>query len=167
MYILAFDTTSSKDSCSIFSYDLENLVTITLESKIIKSEKILEMIDFAIKSVNIKLKDLDTIIVCKGPGSFLGTRIGLSTAKGLSKSLDIRCFGFNSLEIYEYAFKNRCYIKRGDKILALDDNNNLTEINDTDENWIDISSKELTKSNIMAKMFLLTGNRSENIEACY
>ena len=50
-------------------------------------------------------KSLAAIIVAKGPGSFNGLRVGISTAKGLAFSLGIPIIGINSLEsaAYQYA----------------------------------------------------------------
>jgi len=45
-----------------------------------------------------KYSDLDAIAVSKGPGSYTGLRIGVSTAKGLCYALDIPLLSVNTLE---------------------------------------------------------------------
>lgn len=52
------------------------------------SSKLTLFIDEVIKEVDINYTDLDAIAVSKGPGSYTGLRIGVSTAKGLCYALD-------------------------------------------------------------------------------
>jgi len=47
---------------------------------------------------NYELKDLDAVAVSKGPGSYTGLRIGVSTTKGLCYSLDIPLIAISTLE---------------------------------------------------------------------
>ncbi len=53
----------------------------------------------------LSLKSTRGIIVARGPGSFNGLRVGISTAKGLAFSLDIPIVGISTLEAtaYQYA----------------------------------------------------------------
>jgi tRNA threonylcarbamoyladenosine biosynthesis protein TsaB len=53
------------------------------------AEKLHVFIDEILKENNLSVADLDAIAVSKGPGSYTGLRIGVSTAKGLCFSLDI------------------------------------------------------------------------------
>ena len=46
------------------------------------------MIDRVLAEVNISFDDLSGIVVCAGPGSYTGLRIGMATAKGLCYALD-------------------------------------------------------------------------------
>ena len=46
-------------------------------------------INETIREAGLKFEDLDAVAVSKGPGSYTGLRIGVSTAKGLCYALDI------------------------------------------------------------------------------
>jgi tRNA threonylcarbamoyladenosine biosynthesis protein TsaB len=48
--------------------------------------------------VNLQLTDLSAIAISKGPGSYTGLRIGVSTAKGLSYSLSIPLISVPTLQ---------------------------------------------------------------------
>lgn len=57
-----------------------------------------------IKETNLSFKDLDAIAVSKGPGSYTGLRIGVSTAKGLSYALEIPLIAIETLEMMAAGF---------------------------------------------------------------
>ena len=63
------------------------------------SEFILLLIKTLLKRVKISLNQLSAIAVNKGPGSYTGLRIGVSTAKGLCFSLDLPLISVNSLDL--------------------------------------------------------------------
>ena len=50
----------------------------------------------------LSLQSINCIIVVKGPGSFNGLRVGISTAKGLAFSLGIPIIGISALELEAY-----------------------------------------------------------------
>lgn len=51
--------------------------------------KTLELIEMFLKQKKTKLADLKKIIVCNGPGSFTGIRVGVSLAQALGMGLNI------------------------------------------------------------------------------
>jgi tRNA threonylcarbamoyl adenosine modification protein YeaZ len=55
-----------------------------------------------LKEAKLGLKAVSCVIVAKGPGSFNGLRVGLSTAKGLAFSLKVPIIGISSLELEAY-----------------------------------------------------------------
>lgn|SRR5574344_928055 len=57
------------------------------------------LIDQAIKEANITYKDIAAVAVSKGPGSYTGLRIGVSTAKGLCYGLDVPLISVETLKI--------------------------------------------------------------------
>ena len=63
------------------------------------SEKLHVFIKEAYETAKIQPQDVSAIIVGKGPGSYTGLRIGVSTAKGLCFASDIKLIAIESLEI--------------------------------------------------------------------
>ncbi len=61
-----------------------------------KSQETLLLIEKIAKKNNMKLSEIDEIIVNTGPGSFTGTRIGVSIANALGFGLDIKVNGSKS-----------------------------------------------------------------------
>jgi tRNA threonylcarbamoyl adenosine modification protein YeaZ len=51
-----------------------------------------------------EINKIDAVFVSLGPGSYNGLRAGLSAAKGLALSLDIRLIGIGTLEIEAYPY---------------------------------------------------------------
>jgi tRNA threonylcarbamoyladenosine biosynthesis protein TsaB len=47
------------------------------------------MIDEVLAEARARIMDLEKVVVCAGPGSYTGLRIGMATAKGLCYALDI------------------------------------------------------------------------------
>ena len=101
MYILSLDTTAKTAAacvCEVKNDDVFPLCSAQLNSTLTHSESILPMIDFCLKNSNITTDDIDLIGVSNGPGSFTGVRIGVSTAKGLAFSNNIKCVAVSTLE---------------------------------------------------------------------
>ncbi|MDD5702651.1 MAG: tRNA (adenosine(37)-N6)-threonylcarbamoyltransferase complex dimerization subunit type 1 TsaB [Dehalococcoidales bacterium] len=59
-------------------------------------------LEFLIKKSMLEINDADCIFVARGPGSFNGLRVGVSTAKGLAFSLGIPIIGISTLESTAY-----------------------------------------------------------------
>ncbi|MBC7893383.1 MAG: tRNA (adenosine(37)-N6)-threonylcarbamoyltransferase complex dimerization subunit type 1 TsaB [Sphingobacteriaceae bacterium] len=56
------------------------------------------LVQNAVDHAGATLADLDAVAVAKGPGSYTGLRIGVSTAKGLCYALDKPLLAINTLE---------------------------------------------------------------------
>ncbi len=52
----------------------------------------------------VNLSSIEAIVVARGPGSFNGLRVGMSTAKGLAFALSIPVVGISSLEATAYPY---------------------------------------------------------------
>jgi len=70
----------------------------------IHASKLTLFIDEAMKKAGITYKQLDAIAVSKGPGSYTGLRIGVSTAKGLCFALDKPLIAIGTLKMMANGF---------------------------------------------------------------
>jgi len=61
-------------------------------------------IEEVMHQANLTYQDLDAIAVSKGPGSYTGLRIGVSTAKGLCYALDKPLLGVDTLNMMAAGF---------------------------------------------------------------
>src|SRR5262249_30184930 len=62
------------------------------------SERLLETLARALQRAGVSLSSCERIAVCSGPGSFTGLRVGLSTAWGLGRALEIAVEEVSPLE---------------------------------------------------------------------
>jgi tRNA threonylcarbamoyladenosine biosynthesis protein TsaB len=60
------------------------------------------LIDFALQSAKLALEDVDGFVVTRGPGSFTGLRIGISTIKGLVLATGKPLISVSCLEALAY-----------------------------------------------------------------
>ncbi|WP_261134599.1 tRNA (adenosine(37)-N6)-threonylcarbamoyltransferase complex dimerization subunit type 1 TsaB [Bacillus sp. Marseille-Q3570] len=98
MKALAIDTSNLVMGVSVIS-DGKIVGEMTTNMKKNHSVRLMPAIDSLLKEVDMTPKELDRIIVAKGPGSFTGVRIGVSVAKTMSWSLGIPVTGVSSLEV--------------------------------------------------------------------
>ena len=99
MKILFIDTSSFNVT---ISYIEDNVIKFIFNDEIRDdmSSKIMPIIrDGSIES-SIELSDLDRIIVCNGPGSFTGIRIGVTIAKTIAWALKKDIITISTLELY-------------------------------------------------------------------
>lgn len=64
-------------------------------------------IESALHQSSLNLKDLNCIMLCAGPGSYTGLRVGLSTVKGLCYALNIPFISYNRLQLIADDFLTR------------------------------------------------------------
>ena len=70
------------------------------------SEKLLPMINNLLLEANISVSNLDLLVCTRGPGSFTGLRIGMSTLKGISLGAGIPLVTVPTLDLYAYLHSN-------------------------------------------------------------
>lgn len=97
MKILAIDTASR--SCSVAVVNGDALMAeLTDVSGQTHSRHLMAMVDRVIAMSVKRMGDIDGYAVTRGPGSFTGLRIGISTAKGLAEAAGRPLVGVSSLE---------------------------------------------------------------------
>lgn len=98
---LAIDTSTSVLGVAVADETKVIAEWITNEKKN-HSVRLMPAINRVLEEVELTPKQLDRIIVAKGPGSYTGVRIGVSVAKALAWSLQIPLVGVSSLELLAY-----------------------------------------------------------------
>lgn len=81
--------------------------------RVSRAEELLVRVSELLESNSIDRREITRIAVSNGPGSYTGIRIGLATAMGLSRALDIPCHGIFVLEALELAggaVRERSYV---------------------------------------------------------
>ena len=101
---LAIDTSTDIASLAIVQGNCV-LAELTWYCQQNHSVELMPNINRLLEQADSNLKALSGIIVTRGPGSFNGLRVGISTAKGLAFSLGIPLAGISTLEAtaYQYA----------------------------------------------------------------
>ena len=99
--IIGIDSSSVTSSCDVLR-DGELLAEGFVNNGLTHSQTLLPMINDTIKRANIGCNEIDIISITKGPGSFTGLRIGMSTAKGLAAPYNTPCVGVSTLEAAAY-----------------------------------------------------------------
>ena len=98
MKILAIDTSNQVLSVALLD-DKKLLAQTTLNTNKNHSVTLMPTIASLMTQSKLEAKDLDKIIVAKGPGSYTGLRIGVTAAKTLAFTLDKQLVGVSSLEL--------------------------------------------------------------------
>ena len=105
MKILSIDTSSNICGVSILE-DKKLIVKSDINTGRTHSENLMPLIKQTLSEQNLKLSDINLISCDIGPGSFTGIRIGVSSCKAFSDSLNIPCVGISSLEVLAYNIQN-------------------------------------------------------------
>jgi tRNA threonylcarbamoyladenosine biosynthesis protein TsaB len=67
------------------------------------AENLHVFIQDVLKEANLSIKQINAVVISKGPGSYTGLRIGVSTAKGLCYALQIPLISIDTLQSMAYA----------------------------------------------------------------
>lgn len=148
--ILSLETSTTNCSVAVSV----NGQTVALKEENSKNyshaEQLHVFIDEVLKKTGIKVDDLDAIAVSKGPGSYTGLRIGVSTAKGLCFACNLPLISIPTLESLAHQISSD-KLTEDDLILPMLDarrmevytqtyNANLKAINTTEAKVLDENS---------------------------
>ena len=103
---LAIDTSTDTASLALV-HDDGVLAELTWRCGRNHSTQLLPHLSHLLNQAGLSLQSVGCIIVAKGPGSYNGLRVGMSTAKGLAASLDIPIIGVSTLEAEAYQHAER------------------------------------------------------------
>lgn len=102
MNILAFDTCLGACSVAVGLHAggaLEKVEALYEEMATGQAERLMPMIDTAMRTAGIGFGDLDRIAVTTGPGTFTGTRIGIAAARALALATATGVTGISTLQL--------------------------------------------------------------------
>lgn len=104
MKILAIDTASI--ICSVAILDDDTVIkALHINDKNNHSVKLMPLIKQIFDGTGFCLQDMDLLACNKGPGSFTGIRIGISTLKAFSDVTNLPSVGVSSLKSLAYYIK--------------------------------------------------------------
>jgi len=96
-YILNLETATKNCSVSISQNGKTILCKEMAEAGYSHAEKLHVFIEECLQELKLTPKDLSSVAVSQGPGSYTGLRIGVSAAKGLCFALDIPLIAIDTL----------------------------------------------------------------------
>lgn len=103
MKLLAIDTSTKYLSAAI-AEDNSVLAAFRDTGQLRHSALLIPTIDKLLKKCHFKLKDIDTIALSIGPGSFTGLRIGVAACKAINLTLKIPIIAVPTLDVIAYNF---------------------------------------------------------------
>lgn len=101
MNILAIDTSNQVLGIAI-TKEGQVIGELTTNLKKNQTSRLMPAIYQLMKDIDMTPSELEKIVVAKGPGSYTGVRIGITTAKSLAWALSIPIVGVSSLEALAY-----------------------------------------------------------------
>jgi tRNA threonylcarbamoyladenosine biosynthesis protein TsaB len=104
-YILNIETATTNCSVSLSKEGETFILKEDYGNGYSHAERLHVYIEEVLEQANLSLKDIDAIAISKGPGSYTGLRIGVSTAKGLCFAADKPLVSISTLEALSHQVK--------------------------------------------------------------
>ena len=102
--LLAIDSSTYIASLALWQDGV--VAEVTWHTKENHTAELLPNVQSMLDRSRTSLANVTGIVVAKGPGSFNGIRIGLSTAKGLALALNLPLVAISSLEVEAFALRH-------------------------------------------------------------
>jgi tRNA threonylcarbamoyladenosine biosynthesis protein TsaB len=104
--LLAIDTSTADLNLAV-SFGGDRLVKSSEQMEQSHGRFIIKKIGELLQSAGLSQRDLEAIVVSRGPGSFTGLRIGMAAAKGMAVALEIPVVGVSLFEVAFYRLQQR------------------------------------------------------------
>ncbi|MGI6440442.1 MAG: tRNA (adenosine(37)-N6)-threonylcarbamoyltransferase complex dimerization subunit type 1 TsaB [Peptoniphilaceae bacterium] len=96
MKILALDTARKSSDACFFDTSSGREITASRAEK--NNEALFLMLQSVLQEAGATLDTLDALCVCRGPGSFTGLRIGMTTMRTFAQIKNLPVYGINTLD---------------------------------------------------------------------
>ena len=106
--LLNIETATKNCSVSLSEGDRTLALKEIAEEKFSHAEKLHSFVKQVLRDAGMKWADLDAVAVSKGPGSYTGLRIGVSTCKGLCYAKDLPLISVPTLESLARRVSQEC-----------------------------------------------------------
>lgn len=103
MYQLVIDTTQDHMIFACIDQDHQVHSYKVIEAIRRQSDIMIESLDTFLKDQAVSMSDINAVVCCIGPGSFVGVRVGLTFAKVLASQFKLPLYTFTSLESLKIA----------------------------------------------------------------
>ena len=100
---LAIDTSTEVAGIALSSQG-EIIAELTWHAGQSHTTELVPKLNCILEQTKLNLKDINGVIVAKGPGSFNGLRVGMSFAKGLTLSLNVPIIGISTIEVEAFPY---------------------------------------------------------------
>lgn len=113
--LLAFDTATETIASAVGRWPepaeetsaIVVLGDLSLSAPRAANTRLLTSVSQLLRDASLDVRDLDAIVVGRGPGSFTGVRIAVATAKGLAQGLGVPLYGAGTLDAVAWRFADR------------------------------------------------------------
>ena len=109
MLTLCIDTAYKYLTCALIS-DNKIISEISFECFKKQSEELFVCLKKVFEQVNMNPKEIDSICISEGPGSYTGTRIAMTLAKTMGEVLPCEVYTISTLRLYASARSNTMVI---------------------------------------------------------